>query len=499
MRRYAVFSLKLAAAFVSVTGVGLLVGCQQAGQSKVNSPFANVAQNRPIESRIPTATPTQRASAIRTARDGLREQSQSILAAQREAEPKPKVMPKPTVVASLGPTELKPPAQRATDAIASTRPPKDEPEIATRQSGKPLARFRAKLAGLKSGSRTKPVTVLHIGDSHVASDSFTRGIRRALQNEYGNAGRGTVIPARAFKYGVADQVKMTSSGSWKARTALRVKEQRFGLSGVSVATRSSRAKMTLVSQNGAFDWAQVTVVSGPSQGRVTLSAGGVEKTFDARAASAGSKTFRIDARGSELEVRGGGGSRIEVLSWATGRNTPGVRYVNFGLIGATVAITRRFDPRLVANDVKAIAPDLIVYGYGTNEGFNDNLDLKRYARRGSAFMQSLADAAPQADLVYIGAASGLRRKGRGVNCGGGWKEPRRLGPLRETVQQMAKKQNAAYWDWSDAMGGRCAINEWASKRLASKDRVHLTSRGYARSANAFAAFLMGDSVKVAQN
>ncbi|MEM1318094.1 MAG: hypothetical protein AAGF29_07515, partial [Pseudomonadota bacterium] len=129
MRRYAVFSLKLAAAFAGVTGVGLLVGCQQAGQTKVNSPFANVAQNRPIESKIPTATPTQRASAIRTARDGLREQSQSILTAQREAEPKPKVTPRQTVVAALGPTDIKPPAQRATDAIAPPRPPKEEPEV----------------------------------------------------------------------------------------------------------------------------------------------------------------------------------------------------------------------------------------------------------------------------------------------------------------------------------------------------------------------------------
>lgn len=493
MRRQAVFSLKLAAAFAGVAGVGLLVGCQQAGQSKSKSPFANVAQNRPIQPQFPTATPTQRASAIRIARDGLRKQSSDINSATEEIEPKP------AVVAALSPTDVRPPAQRATDAIAPPRPPKAPPETVARQNGKPLARFRAKLAGLKSGGRTKPVTVLHIGDSHVASDSFTRGIRRALQNEYGNAGRGAVIPAKAFKYGVADQVRMTSNGSWKARTALRVKERRFGLSGVSVATRSSRAKMTLLSQNGTFDWAQVTVISGPSQGRVVLSAGGVEKTFDARTSSKGSKTFRIDAKGSELIVRGGGGSRIEVLSWATGRNTPGIRYVNFGLIGATVNITRRFDPKLVANDVKAIGPDLIVYGYGTNEGFNDNLDLKRYAKRGSAFMKSLADAAPQADLVYIGAASGLRRKGRGTNCGGGWKEPRRLDPLRDTVQQMAKRQNAAYWDWADAMGGRCAINQWASKKLAAKDRVHLTSRGYSRSANAFAAFLMGGGVEVAQN
>ena len=53
----------------------------------------------------------------------------------------------------------------------------------------PLSRFYAKLAALKTGRRSEPVTILHIGDSHVAADSFTRGIRSRLQTRFGDAGR----------------------------------------------------------------------------------------------------------------------------------------------------------------------------------------------------------------------------------------------------------------------------------------------------------------------
>lgn len=90
----------------------------------------------------------------------------------------------------------------------------------------PLARFHAKLVALQSGQRKKPLTILHIGDSHVASDSFSRGIRAALQARYGDAGRGMVIPARAFKYGVADQIKLNASGNWRSETALKRRTDR---------------------------------------------------------------------------------------------------------------------------------------------------------------------------------------------------------------------------------------------------------------------------------
>ncbi|MEL6744155.1 MAG: hypothetical protein AAFO68_01620, partial [Pseudomonadota bacterium] len=60
---------------------------------------------------------------------------------------------------------------------------------------------------------------------------------------------------------------------------------------------------------------------------------------------------------------------------------------------------------------------------------------------------------------------------------------------RQTVKEVAAAQNGAYWDWSKAMGGDCAVNSWASKGLAARDRVHLTSKGYRRSAASFVDWL----------
>ena len=387
------------------------------------------------------------------------------------------------------PTRLASAAEPKKPSVQNRRSAIKTGNVATNLRG--LSRFQAKLAALKSGQRSKPVTILHIGDSHVASDSFSRGIRRSLQAEFGNAGRGAVIPANAYKYGVADNVSLKASGSWYAKTALRSKSGPYGLSGAQVSSRSSRASMTMTAKDGPFDWAEATVVTGPSQGAFDLVVGKTKKRFDAWSKNKGSKTFRLEIEGNTVKLSPAGGGRTSVLSWATGKNQPGIRYVNFGLIGATVNVTKRFDSTLMANDIRQLDPDLIVYGYGTNEGFNDRLDLKSYAKIARRFVGKLKSAAPNADVVYIGAASGLRRKARGGRtCGRGWWEPRRLNPLRTTMKNLAKKTGAAYWDWSKAMGGPCAVNRWAKWGMAAKDRIHLTSKGYEQSSQKFANWLM---------
>ncbi len=352
----------------------------------------------------------------------------------------------------------------------------------------PLGRFHTKLAALKAGKRSKPITILHIGDSHIASDSFSRGIRTALQLQYGDAGRGMVIPARAFKYGVADQLSLKATGNWRSATALRTKRGKFGISGVSVSSRSSKSSMRLISKNGPFDWAEVTVATGPSQGAFVMKVGNAQKRYEAYSRTKGSKVFRLDARGKTLTLQPGGGANTTVLNWTTGKNSPGIRYVNFGLIGATLNITKRFDMKLVANDVRHLDPDLIIYGYGTNEGFNDGLKLTSYRKQAARYMKKLRANAPNADVVYLGASSGLRRRGN-RKCNG-WSTPPKLQPLRASVRKLAASENAAYWDWSAAMGGVCSINSWAGRGLAAKDRVHLSSKGYRRSARAFTKWLV---------
>ncbi|WP_316863173.1 GDSL-type esterase/lipase family protein [uncultured Cohaesibacter sp.] len=365
-------------------------------------------------------------------------------------------------------------------------------------------RFLAKMKALQAGQLDEPITILHIGDSHIASDSFTRGIRTRLQSDFGNAGRGAVIPANAFKWAYADGLSMSRSNGWSSANSLKVKAGPYGLSGVRVWTSSPGAKMSLTSKAGSFDWAEVTFYVGPGQGSATVTTEAGSKRVSTSAAKAGSRTVRIEGRSKTLSVAHNGGGRTTVLNWSTGSNKPGIRYVNFGISGATVAVTTRWSDQLIANDIKRIDPDLIIYGYGTNEGYNDNLNMASYRQMAGGLVDKMQEAAPGAALMFIGPADGARRRSSSLSCGGGWYTPAKLGAVRNTLKEMAEDYSALYWDWSSAMGGRCGVAKWSTQnpKLASGDRVHMTSKGYDRSAGAFVSFLerqVKNSLKIASN
>ena len=390
--------------------------------------------------------------------------------------------------------------------VASLAPPAGfEPDPQQQPVGRlsgSSASFLAKMRALKAGTLKEPITILHIGDSHIASDSFTRGIRRRLQSIYGDAGRGAVIPAKAYKWAYADGLKLSAGRGWSSASSLKTKSGPYGLSGVRVSSSSTGAKMTLTSKKGAFDWATVTLYVGPNQGSATIRTDGGSKKVSARASKPGSKLVRINGRSTTLTVTHNGGGKTTVLNWATGKDKPGIQYVNFGIAGATVAVTNRWSDGLLANDIKRLDPDLIIYGYGTNEGYNDNLNMASYRRMASGLVDKLRDAAPNAAMMFIGPADGARRRSSKLSCGGGWYTPNKLPAVRNTLKDMAKDYSGLYWDWSSAMGGRCGVTRWAQKSLAAKDRVHLTGKGYDRSAAAFVDYLertIKNSLKIASN
>lgn len=354
-----------------------------------------------------------------------------------------------------------------------------------------LEQFHARLDSLDAKRRSRPVTVLHIGGSHVAADGFSRGIREDLQKRYGDAGRGMVQPAGISDAGVADQMAMEISGMWTRRHAMKDRRGRFGISGMSVSSSSADASMRLTKENGPFDWASVTIATGPDQGKVRLRVGMREKVYSAKAQRPGSHTFRMDMSGTSLIVESLGEGETTVLNWATGKVRPGIRYVNFGLDGASADTLHRFDAELMEKDVRRLVPDLIIIGYGTKEGFDDKLGLSGYKAKLTKTISRLKSWAPEADFVFIGAASGLR-KGDGGGCSG-WTIPPKLAPLRKTVGELAIEHEAAYWDWSAAMGGPCSIDAWAKNGLAEEDRMRLTATGYRRSARLFSEWLMQKS------
>lgn len=387
-----------------------------------------------------------------------------------------------------------------------------------------LRGFYARLAALESGARREPLTVLHLGDSHIASDRFTGDLRMLFQARFGDAGRGMMMPGFPFAYYRAQGARFAKSGAWTAASSLNGDPGPYGLTGVRLATEEADAWLSLTSESGAFDAAAVSLVAGPRQGTAVISIDGAETEVATRAETQDIRTVQLQHKGSRLAVRAKGDGEIAVLSWAVRRDRPGLRYVNLGIPSATADITRRWDDAIVAADIARLAPDLIVLGYGTNEGFDDRLDVAAYEARYGAMIRKLSRMSPSSAFIVIGPPDGARMPGfarkdresqdlKQVECrqldraevqGYGdliaagdqrlarWHPPPKLDPVRRALERVATRADALYWDWSRVMNGPCGIHDWvlAEPALAVSDHVHITAAGSGRSAEALFRELM---------
>jgi len=225
------------------------------------------------------------------------------------------------------------------------------------------------------------------------------------------------------------------------------------------------------------------LIDGTPTGSIDLDGTADERaTLELRAPATGTPVgFR------EIAVRALTDAPVTVTGVDVGREGDGVSYLSLGFPGATVQCLQRLTTENLADDLRRMAPDYVVLAFGTNEGFDDGLDLDRYTQRFRSAIAELQRRAPQAPILVIGTPDG-NRVARGcapARCGSDagectWTEPPKLAGVRDVQRRIAGDAGWAYWDWFAAMGGSCSIDRMAGAdpALATPDHVHLTKAGY---------------------
>ncbi|MBE9608442.1 GDSL-type esterase/lipase family protein [Chitinilyticum piscinae] len=342
-------------------------------------------------------------------------------------------------------------------------------------------------AALESGNGSDTVRILQLGDSHTAGEYFTHAIRERLQARFGDAGYGWLTPGYVTNQRSA-LVFQRMKGDWQTQISRSTYSPgdfpvggiinrpapgaeieiapktplADGLWRLSVWTRSSPA---------AGGWT-VTLPNGETRDLPPRSKAGWDEynvMFSPWAATP--IRLRNDGNGSEL-----GGLVLDRLN-------PGVSYDSLGIVGAQVRVLQNWNPELLQEQLRWRKPDLIVLAYGTNEAFDPKFVDVTYRAELRSAVRMLKRGAPEAAILLVGAPSSAK-KGGGVAAGC---EQYGLAPNLLRVQQIqreiANQEHLLYWDWADAMGGNCAIQNWASRNppLARPDLVHLSPEGYEQS------------------
>jgi hypothetical protein len=378
-----------------------------------------------------------------------------------------------------------------------------------------LERFFAALDRLERKRTTRPLRILQIGDSHTAGDAFSSRMRDLLQARFGAAGRGWLPAGIPFRYYRPRRGAVTAAGWRQLGPRDAGPDVPLGLDAAVAESEYPGALMTLVSSEASgFDRLGLEFVARPAgpplQIRIDRREPFLVSTAlgSPRDESRGVGAARIRAKRVAIPV--GPGARevaltaldrrpITLLGWGVERDRPGIIYENHGTIGATVDLLGRLSSRTVAAELADSRPALIVVAFGTNEGFDDSLDLGGYMARFRAQVAALQAMAPFASILVLGPPDGNRLApscpriearqdvcvaGEEVAASCSWREPPNLAVVRRIQRRVAAQQGWAFWDWSQAMGGPCSMHRLTLRDppLAFSDHVHLNGAGYAATA-----------------
>lgn len=343
-------------------------------------------------------------------------------------------------------------------------------------------------------SNESPVSIVHIGDSHVQADINTSTIRELLQYDFGNAGRGLVSPLKICGTNQPTDYVFQSSNSWKTVKLMNTSwMQTVGFTGTSIRPASSTSELTIgtkdtddynpfssttIFHNGKLSIKEVTDADG--------------NKLDFRAIPSRDYTqIVLSSLATKINVKFASAGDLTLYGASLSGERPGVFYHSIGNNGATFDSYNRIGS--VGLGINPLHPNLVIISLGTNEAFGRQ-DIARFKRSIDLLVSNVRQANPEALIllttpmechrsVVTKKKVRVRRKGRKgyrtvTRTNKTYAVNMNIAPLRKAILDYGKANGVAVYDWYDVAGGNGASTSWINSDLFAKDRVHHTHKGY---------------------
>jgi len=350
-----------------------------------------------------------------------------------------------------------------------------------------MAAFYAKLEAEKK-SHNKKVSIIHIGDSHLQADFFSGEVRKLLQGEFGNAGRGLMFPFKLANTNGTNNFRSSTNVKWDSkRNVMLNNPMPIGVCGITIRTKDPKAainlniydsdsicyafnKLTLFHDQSAFEYDYfVCDSSGYVVGYINscIKKGPAfvsEVQLDTMLHQCTIVAYRRDSSQSQAEIYG---ILLENGDGGILYNTIGVNGAQFSDYNASIY----FQDQLVA-----LQPDLIIISLGTNDAYNAPFKKENFEYNVETLITSIKNRNPNTAILLTTPADSYRRY-------------KYKNPDMQTASEMLKdycvKNNIAYWDFHSIMGGLNSVASWYKAGLSQYDRVHFTKAGYELQAKLF--------------
>ncbi|PID66514.1 MAG: hypothetical protein CR975_02410 [Gammaproteobacteria bacterium] len=374
-----------------------------------------------------------------------------------------------------------------------------------------VVQLKKRFQGLQKGRRDV-IRITQLGDSHSAADLFTGRLRTVLQQAYGDAGIGWLAPL-AVRGQRHDKITYQTS-DWNLLDSRRDKyDGGYPMGGYVAKAQSDEAAIQLKPRS-------------PQSGRWRLNLLVKDKHSEGKWKIIG-YTVTLPT-----EIVSAGGDTAIGGIWLNKILEKGVIVETVAANGAQNTLWDKWQADWLSRDLAKISrSDMVILAYGTNEAFNSRLDVRAFKQDITRRIQQIRRALPKSVILIIGAPeayqyppegeantpstntfdvssdrpfsnadaastlamSGAVRKNKreagllSHHCDS--QRPLQLDGIQRVLATVAKQQGTLYWDWQQAMGGKCQVPSLIDRGLMQKDGIHFTAQGYRDSADKLIDYL----------
>lgn len=384
-----------------------------------------------------------------------------------------------TFIPQGGRTELS-----GTESTSINRADDSGPAIPIEDPTHALDHFYAALARTESKQDSAVTRISHYGDSPITGDVITGTTRHLLQQRFGDAGHGFILPDRPWWWYNHQAISFTTSGDWFADSLAepRTRDGLFGLGGVTFQAAAGRVARFSTSEDGdtGKDFSRMDVYyllqPGGGQFRVAVN-NEVEQTvstnsnrpksgfYEIRAPKAGANAFEIRTLSANVRMFGA------VLE----NDGPGIVYDSLGISGCFAEyLVNVMNKQHWAEQLQHRNPDLVILNFGTNESQDSDEDRESNEADLTEVIRRIRSALPKVSILIVAPMD------RGRHAPGGkvvtWES---IPKIVEMQQRVARNTGCAFFNMFAAMGGEGTMARWYSEKapLVLADLTHPNSDG----------------------
>ncbi len=345
--------------------------------------------------------------------------------------------------------------------------------------------FYEKLYKLHQSKQGKLI-ITHIGDSHIQADHLSGLVRQKMQLKFGNAGRGLVFPYRLAKSNEPTSYRTLSNKTWEyKRNVFPDKPLPIGISGYTIQCSDSMAEIVLIvkDQPGLdYRFNKFTLFHEKKFNSFDLTIcddeNCVQKLFSPSSSDTNSftSTIHLEKPSRQISIE----NKVvdttcqqftRIYGMLLENDSAGVLYNMIGVNGAEYrhyTLSKYFQEQF-----RYLYSDLIVLSLGTNEAFSTAFVKQVFINQVDTLINTIKRLNPTAALLITTPGDSYRK----VYKKGRIKNPD-MKEAQDALISYCLKNNLAYWDLYEIMGGYGSMQKWYVAKLSAKDKVHFSGRGY---------------------